>query len=188
MPKEGSNRVEDGCSRDFLRIPRRLLSTAEDNRQTTFNRFHEIVLREIKQTSGMTEPRPIRRSSATSFADRGELDFTDLPTSTDPVRVETNVGESTLVKASPLKTNAFGGSGGTRSDGFSLGREYSSFGEGARRFDDFGTFGYDGDKFERRISRLRTANTSTLGWGIRRGKRATAKDRERGQVRVFSGD
>lgn len=66
LPKEGSDRAEDGCSRDFLRISRRLLSTVEDNRGTTFNRFHEIVLGEIRQTSGNPEPRPIRRSSATS--------------------------------------------------------------------------------------------------------------------------
>lgn len=58
LPKEGSDRAEDGCSRDFLRIPRRLSSTVEDNRETTFNRFHEIVLGEIRQTSGLDEAAP----------------------------------------------------------------------------------------------------------------------------------
>lgn len=140
LPKEGSDRAGDGCSRDFLRIPRRLSSTVEDNRETTFNRFHEIVLGEIRRTSGLDEAAPdtpiFGNELVSRFADRGQFDFTDrsadLSTSSDAVRVEKNVGECTLVKASPLKTNAFSGGGGTRSGGFSLGRECSSFREGAR--------------------------------------------------------
>lgn len=55
-PRRRQPRSWEGCSRDFLHIPRRLLSTVEDNRETTSNHFHEIVLREIRQTSGETEP------------------------------------------------------------------------------------------------------------------------------------
>lgn len=53
------------------------------------NRFHEIVLREIRQTSGKTEPRPIPsfffyRELVSRFTDRGQFDLTDR--SIDPVQ------------------------------------------------------------------------------------------------------